>query len=69
MSIPVIGIFIVAGITLLLTVFYAVLELRPRRHKDDYDEVPEGYWEELEKHLAERPKLPPEKGDDPEPLI
>lgn len=69
MSIPVIGIFIVAGITLLLTVFCAVSELRPRRYKDDYDEVPEGYWEELEKHLAERPKLPPEKGDDPEPLI
>lgn len=69
MSIPVIGIFIVAGITLLLIVFCAVSELRPRRHKDDYDEAPEGYWEELEKHLAERPKLPPKKGDNPEPLI
>lgn len=74
MTVPMVGILIVAGLAVLLGCFCMVSELFERRinkkRDEAYDEVPDGYWDELEKYLAERPELPPEPdGEDPEPLI
>jgi hypothetical protein len=71
MTIPMIGILIVAGIAMILGVFCMISEFISRKRKNEmYDEVPEGYWEKLEEYLENRDPLPPEaEGDDPEPFI
>lgn len=71
MTIPMIGILIVAGIALVLGILCMISELWQRTKKmDECDEVPEGYWDNLDKHLANRPKMTEiAEGKDPDPMI
>jgi len=70
MTIPMLGILIVGGIALIFGLFCMISEfIQVKKFNETYDEVPEGYWENVEQYLANRPPLPPEpKDDDPPPI-
>jgi hypothetical protein len=70
MTIPMVGILIVVSLILVLGFFCMISDILQRRRDETYDEVPEGYWDELKKYLVERPSSPPgTEDDDPEPIF